>query len=192
MVKITKNRVTQFQMPMRIDKLFLILLFVLIGCKDKNVIGDVVKDGEKQPHVLILYPDQLRRYSAGFWSEENYKNHVLGAPDPVVNPNMDKLAKDGVVFTQAVSNFPLCSPARGMLLSGMYPEQNGIWNNCRKDREESLRDDIPTITDLFFRVGYNTSYFGKCHWLKNEPLFTKNSTYVGTTEAPGGLLYEQI
>ncbi len=171
---------------MRIDKLLFVLLFVVIGCKDKNVIIAIAKDVEKKPNVLILYPDQLRRYSAGFWSEENYKNHVLGAPDPVVTPNMDKLAKKGAVFTQAVSNFPLCSPARGMLLSGMYPEQNGIWNNCRNDREESLRDDIPTITDLFFGAGYNTSYFGKCHWLKNEPLFTEDSTYVGTKEAPGG------
>ncbi|UXX81295.1 sulfatase [Reichenbachiella carrageenanivorans] len=145
-------------------------------------------DGEKKkkPNVLIIFPDQLRRYSAGFWSEEPYRDQVIGKPDPVVTPNIDKLAKNGVVFTQAVSNFPLCSPYRGMMLSGRYPEQNGIWNNCRQDRNESLRDDIPTITDLFYDAGYNTSYFGKCHWLKNDPLFDENGNYKGTTEAPGG------
>jgi arylsulfatase A-like enzyme len=73
-----------------------------------------------------------------------------------------------------------------MLLSGMYPEQSGIWNNCRAEREESLRDDIATITDLFYQAGYNTSYFGKCHWLKNDPLFNETGEYMGTTEAPGG------
>jgi len=171
---------------MKTIKVLVFLLLMAIGCKEKKVIGKASESIAKRPNVLILYPDQLRRYSAGFWSHGNYKNHVLGTPDPVVTPNMDKLAKNGVVFTRAVSNFPLCSPARGMLLSGMYPEQNGIWNNCRKDREESLHDDIPIITDLFFKAGYNTSYFGKCHWLKNEPLFTKDSTYVGKTEAPGG------
>ena len=77
MAKITKNRAAEFLMPMRIDKLLFALLFVFIGCKDKNLTVDVVKDIEKKPNVLILYPDQLRRYSAGFWSEENYKNHVI-------------------------------------------------------------------------------------------------------------------
>lgn len=141
---------------------------------------------EKQPNVLIIYPDQLRRYSAGFWSEKKYEEHVLGTPDPVITPNIDILAKNGTVFKNAISNFPLCSPARGMLLSGMYPEQNGIWNNCRNDRDESLRDDIPTITDLFYQAGYSTAYFGKCHWLKNDPLFNEKGNYVGSDKSPGG------
>lgn len=147
---------------------------------------ELTKTPSKKPNVLIIFPDQLRRYSAGFWSEAPYKKHVVGKPDPVVTPTMDMLAKNGVVFTNAISNFPLCSPYRGMLMSGRYPEQNGIWNNCRIGRNESLRDDIGTIPDLFYKAGYNTSYFGKCHWLKNDPVFDKNGTYVGTTKAPGG------
>lgn len=167
-------------------KLILLLLVVLVGCKEENKNKEIAQSNDKAPNVLIIYPDQLRRYSAGFWSEEKYRKHTIGEPDPVLTPNMDKLAKNGVVFTQAVSNFPLCSPARGMLLSGMYPEQNGIWNNCHKNRDDSLRDDIPTITDLFFEAGYNTSYFGKGHWLKTEPLFDENGNYVDATDAPGG------
>jgi len=141
---------------------------------------------QNKPNILIIYPDQLRRYSAGFWSEDNYSKHVVGKADPVITPNIDKLAKNGVVFTNAISNFPLCSPARGMLLTGMYPEQNGIWNNCHKNRDDSLKDDVVTITDLFYEAGYNTAYFGKCHWLKNDPLFDNNGNYVGKTENPGG------
>ncbi len=165
--------------------LLLALVLLTLGCKEEKK-SEVVLAETKAPNVLIIYPDQLRRYSAGFWSKEKYRAHVIGKPDPVVTPHIDKLAENGVVFTQAVSNFPLCSPARGMILSGRYPEQNGIWNNCRKDRDESLRDDIETITDLFYDAGYNTSYFGKCHWLKNEPLFDEKGTYVGSTEKPGG------
>lgn len=172
-----------------IFKIFVIGLFAL-GCQEehKNVTSNTVKIGivEKRPNVLIIYPDQLRRYSAGFWSDDKYKAYVQGEPDPVLTPNIDALASNGIVFTNAVSNFPLCSPARGMFLSGMYPEQNGIWNNCRNDRKESLRDDIPTLTDLFYQAEYNTAYFGKCHWLKNEPLFDENGTFMGTTESPGG------
>lgn len=141
---------------------------------------------DTKPNVLIVFPDQLRRYSAGYWSESPYKNYVQGKSDPVVTPNIDKLATQGVVFTNAISNFPLCSPYRGMLLSGKYPQQNGIWNNCKIGRNESLKDDVETIPDLFFNAGYNTAYFGKCHWLRNDPLFDENGNYVGTTSAPGG------
>jgi len=163
--------------------LFILTLFVISCSSNKKTKQETAK---KKPNVLIIFPDQLRRYSAGFWSEEPYKDFVKGKSDPVVTPTIDALAKSGIVFTSAISNFPLCSPYRGMLMSGRYPEQNGIWNNCRVGRNESLKDDITTIPDLFLDAGYNTSYFGKCHWLKNEALFDKNGNYVGTTEAPGG------
>ena len=175
---------------MRIINYIFLLIFVFSfsDCKtqDEKQFDGKVEVVKNQPNVLIIYPDQLRRYSAGFWSEEEYAKHVIGKPDPVITPNFDKLAKNGVVFSQAISNFPLCSPARGMLLSGMYPEQNGIWSNCRKDRDDSLKDDINTITDLFYQSGYNTAYFGKCHWLRNDPVFDENGNYVGKQESPGG------
>lgn len=161
----------------------IIFLLLIVGCKNEV---KKVEVSSKKPNVLIIFPDQLRRYSAGFWSEEPYKKLAIGKSDPVLTPTIDKLAKNGIVFTRAVSNYPLCSPYRGMMLSGMYPEQNGIWNNCKKDRVHSLKNDIETIPDLFYKAGYNTSYFGKCHWLKTEPLFDGEGNYVGSTEAPGG------
>lgn len=162
-----------------------LMLFSSFACtqKTQNTEKDV-----KNPNVLIIFPDQLRRYSAGFWSEEPYRQNVIGEPDPVVTPTLDKMAKNGVVFTQAISNYPLCSPYRGMMLTGLYPNQNGIHGNCKEGRTHDLRDDVKTITDLFFEAGYNTSYFGKCHWEKTEALFDENGNYKGTTEAPGGHL----
>lgn len=108
-------------------KYFLIYFFSILsfGCKSQTKQSKVTNE---RPNILIIFPDQLRRYSAGFWLKEPYKKHVIGEPDPVVTPTIDKLAKNGIVFTQAVSNYPLCSPYRGMLMSGMFPEQNGIWN----------------------------------------------------------------
>lgn len=161
------------------------LALISIGCQSQSTVKKN-KVSKKKPNVLIIFPDQLRRYSAGFWSEAPYNKFIKGKSDPVVTPNIDVLAKNGIVFTSAISNYPLCSPYRGMLMSGRYPEQNGIWNNCRVGRNESLKDDISTIPDLFLAAGYNTSYFGKCHWLKNEALFDEKGNYVGTTKAPGG------
>ncbi len=163
--------------------ILIVFISCFFSCKNEAKID---KNIDKRPNVLIIFPDQLRRYSAGFWSESPYKEFAQGKADPVVTPNIDKLAKNGIVFTNAISNFPLCSPYRGMMLSGLYPEQNGIWNNCKVGRDESLRNDIETIPDLFFKAGYNTSYFGKCHWLRNDPLFDENGNFIGVSQPPGG------
>jgi len=177
--------------------LVLVGIFIFFSCKTKKEISSDTKKNDidanftvnsiqKKPNVLIIFPDQLRRYSAGFWSKEPYKSLAYGKPDPVITPNIDKLAENGVVFTNAISNFPLCSPYRGMLISGVYPEQNGIWNNCKVERDDSLKDDIPTITSLFKEANYNTAYVGKVHWLENTPVFDKQGNYKGTTKPPGG------
>lgn len=168
---------------MQINKTLALLAIVSPwGCKE------VEKQIDKKPNVVIIFPDQLRRYSAGFWNEEPYRSEVVGVSDPVVTPTIDKLAKNGVVFTNAISNYPLCSPYRGMMLTGQYPQQNGIWGNCKAGRNHELRDDVKTITDVFYEAGYNTSYFGKCHWEKTEALFDENGNYKGTLEEPGGHL----
>ena len=138
------------------------------------------------PNIIYIFPDQYRNYSLGFWSQSGNAKYLQGYPDPVSTPALDKLASEGLVFNRAVSNFPLCSPYRGMLLSGMYPDQNGLTTNCRDDRDAQLKTDVVCITDVFAQAGYNVSYFGKCHWQKTEPLFDTNGTYVGSMHAPGG------
>ncbi|TLX72124.1 hypothetical protein E9993_18835 [Labilibacter sediminis] len=73
---------------------------------------------QEQPNVLIIFPDQYRQFSLGFWSQDDNAKHINGKPDPVNTPALDKLANEGIVFSRAMSNFPLCSPYRGMLMSG--------------------------------------------------------------------------
>ncbi|MFC1762305.1 sulfatase [Planctomycetota bacterium] len=139
-----------------------------------------------KPNVIYIFPDQFRLYSLGFWSQPGQAQHIQGNPDPVVTPALDKLANEGIVFSHAVSNFPLCSPYRGMLMTGMSPEKNGLTTNCHKTRSIQLRTDATCITDVFSQAGYHVSYFGKCHWQRTEPLFDVQGNYVGSKEAPGG------
>lgn len=169
---------------MRYQKRFIVaFLFAVlfISCEQKTEV-------QKQPNVIFIFPDQYRSYSLGFWSEGDNAKHIQGQPDPVNTPNLDNLAREGVVFSRAVSNFPLCSPYRGMMLSGMFPDSNGLTGNCRADRELQLRTDATCITDVFAEAGYNVSYFGKCHWQKTEKLFDKDGNYVGSLKEPGGHL----
>lgn len=141
---------------------------------------------EEQPNVLVIFPDQYRQYSLGFWSQGDNAKHIQGEPDPVHTPALDKLANGGVVFNRAMSNFPLCSPFRGMLMSGQYPATNGLTSNCRQDRKVGIKADGKAMANVFANAGYQTAYFGKCHWQRTMPFFDEEGTYFGTANAPGG------
>lgn len=148
----------------------------------------VKKQVQQQPNLLIIFTDEHRRQSMGFWQQPEYKGAINGTTDQVFTPNLDKLASDGVVFTQSMSTHPVSSPHRAMLLSGMFATQNGVWRNCHETSTTSLRDDIQCFTDVLYKNGYNTAYFGKCHWIKPTSVFDADYNYIGKTDPPGGYL----
>ena len=109
------------------------------GCSQTKFIDNtetVIAEVEipQAPNVIIIVADQMRRASMGFWQQEKFKGALNGKSDYVITPNLDKLANESAVFTQAIANYPLCSPFRGMLLSGLFPHNNGVTNNTRTDR----------------------------------------------------------
>ncbi|REE01149.1 sulfatase family protein [Marinoscillum furvescens] len=172
---------------MKADKpLFFLSLFLITLLQGCNVSKTGGSSTDARPNVIFIFPDQYRNASLGIWSKPEYEGKIQGKGDPVVTPALDEFASEAVVFSQALSNFPLCSPYRAMLISGMYPNNNGVEANCRKDRKASLKSDIEGVTDVFANNGYDVSYFGKVHWLKNDPLFDEHGTYVGSTLPPGG------
>lgn len=119
---------------------------------------------QKKPNVIYVFPDQFRNHALGFWNENGFSDHVNFKADPVHTPNLNKFAKESVVLTSAVSNFPLSSPHRGMLLTGMYPERSGIVLNCNSNRPLStLNKNATTISDVFSSAGYDCGYIGKLH-----------------------------
>lgn len=140
----------------------------------------------KHPNLLFVFPDQMRREAMEFWNTNVFKGTLETQPDPVVTPTLNKLAEESVVFTQAVSTCPVCSPYRAMFMSGMYPWRNGVTSNCHQTREDGLHHTIPCFTDVLSQAGYETCYVGKTHWEQNKPLFDENGNYVGTTDPPGG------
>jgi arylsulfatase A-like enzyme len=98
------------------------------------------------PNVIWVFGDQHRAQATGF------------AGDPNVNtPNLDRFAAEGAVCTRAISGFPLCCPARGALLSGLYPHK------CVPGHEIPLPADQRTVAHELKDAGYHTAYFGKWH-----------------------------
>ncbi|MGD2122637.1 MAG: sulfatase, partial [Gemmatimonadota bacterium] len=109
----------------------------------------------RSPNLLFVFPDQMRGQALGFMGE-----------DPVITPNLDRFAAEGVVFTEAVSNYPVCSPYRAMMLTGQYPHSNGVLANCNTNGAEhgyELAADARCWSDVLHDCGYSLGYIGKWH-----------------------------
>lgn len=111
---------------------------------------------KKKPNILYVFADQWRRQAVGFMNE-----------DEVITPRIDEFAKDGLVFDNAISCCPLCSPQRATLLTGRYPIQTGVFTNCKTGESFRLQDDEICISDVLKKERYNTGYIGK--WHLDEP-----------------------
>lgn len=100
-----------------------------------------------KPNLLFLFADQLQAFTLG-----------CGGHPIIKTPYIDALAADGVRFNTTYSTSPICTPFRGVLMSGQYPTQSGcMFNN------QGLRDDARSIADCLNEGGYTTSYVGKWH-----------------------------
>lgn len=133
------------------------LVFLILVVTSINFISFTPKDKNlgKKPNLLFIFPDQFRIQSMGFMNE-----------DPVLTPHIDKLATEGMVFTNAVSNRPLCSPYRAMLMTGKYPFSNGVQTNCNTSSKKYgnfLKDDEICFSDVLKANGYYAGYIGKWH-----------------------------
>ncbi len=128
----------------------------LTSCKTQTL--------KKKPNVIYVFPDQFRKHALGIWQKPEFKNTIRTAGDPVKTPQLDQFASDAIVFTNMVSNSPICSPHRGSLFTGLYPEASGVALNCNSSRPvSSLRQDATCISDVLLSEGYNTAYIGKWH-----------------------------
>lgn len=128
---------------------------------------------DAMPNIIYVFPDQFRISSLAFWDSPEYEGVVGWKADPVHTPNLDGFAGESLVLSSAVSTCPLSSPHRGMLLTGMYPERNGVTLNCNSLRPAStLRPDATCISDVLDSAGYFCGYIGKLHAetpMKNNP-----------------------
>ncbi len=78
-------------------------------------------------------------------------------------PNIDRIARDSLVFDGCYTVCPLCQPARAALWTGRYPHETGVLSNGRKWPEHGIPDSMPTLGETFTRAGWQTVHFGKTH-----------------------------
>jgi arylsulfatase A-like enzyme len=100
-----------------------------------------------RPDVLIVLADQWPAYATGYAGDEFART-----------PNLNRLAREGAVFTNAISNCPVCTPYRAMLQTGRWPLSTGIIANDIRLPEKEY-----TLAEAFRDAGYETGYVGKWH-----------------------------
>src|SRR5580693_9361748 len=99
------------------------------------------------PNIVLVMSDQHRADMMGC------------AGDPVVKtPNMDRLAAEGINFTRAYCQGPLCMPARASLLTERYVRDHGVFENGSR-----VPDAMPTFVQGLRATGYHTCEIGKMH-----------------------------
>jgi len=98
-----------------------------------------------KPNLLFIMCDQLRADALG--CSGNW----------VKTPNIDRIAREGVRFSNCVTTSPVCLPARVSMATGRYPHNTGVWDNCPFELPEGTPTWMAAIRD----VGYRTSLFGK-------------------------------
>lgn len=136
---------------------FLTLLF-FFGCDKK------VENEKQKPNLLVVFPDEMRYQAMGFVGKE-----------PVRTPSLDEFANHSQVLTQAVSNYPLCSPFRAMFMTGKYSHLNNVVSNCNSSRPTNeLQQEDTCWSDVLKQNGYSLGYIGKWH------LDAPHAPYVNT------------
>lgn len=113
------------------------------------------KHGGKRPNILFILADDL-----GWADLSSY-----GSPD-ITTPNLDRLARAGVRFTQAYSAGAVCSPTRLALYTGRYPGRlpGGLPEPiAAPSATDGLPPEHPTLGSLLKKAGYTTAMFGKWH-----------------------------
>ncbi|MBX2821536.1 MAG: sulfatase-like hydrolase/transferase [Rhodothermaceae bacterium] len=100
------------------------------------------------PNVIIIIADQMRGDALG----------ILDHPN-INTPNLDRMAKEGVLFSDYFVNNPVCVPSRMSMFSGLYPHEHGALSNKGPTRRFSSADN--TLLNYFDKKNYRLGWFGK-------------------------------
>ncbi len=114
--------------------------------------GQVQKEDINKPNIVFIFTDDLGYGDIG----------CFGAND-IKTPNIDRIADEGIKFTEFYSASPICSPSRAGLLTGRMPQRMGINGVFFPDSYTGMSPDEVTIAEVLKEQGYATGIIGKWH-----------------------------
>ncbi|WP_139959662.1 sulfatase-like hydrolase/transferase [Flavicella sediminum] len=127
----------------------LFIVPLVIGCKF-NPKNSAKETKEPLSNLVIVLSDQHSADMVGAYGNTQ-----------IITPNLDQLSREGILLENAFSSQPVCTPFRGMLMSGMHPLKNGAFVND----VPLLPNKTKLMAEILKEKGYQTAYFGKWHLL---------------------------
>ncbi len=127
---------------------------------------------DEKPNVLFIAIDDLNDWTG-----------CLGGHPQAQTPNIDNLARRGVLFSNAHCAAPACNPSRAALMTGIRPSTSGVYHNPQPWRESPVLKDAVSLTQYFMSHGYTAVGGGKIYhgrypdppsWDEYFPSKTKN------------------
>nr|PMH84729.1 acetylglucosamine-6-sulfatase [Shewanella sp. 10N.286.48.B5] len=140
---------------MSIRGIVTLLCIVIITSKAHSAVSMEEHDTEKQLNILYIMTDDHAAHTIGAY------NGRFAKLNPT--PNIDKLAQEGIIYTNTFVTNSICTPSRASILTGQYSQTNGVLN-----LKGSLSKDRQYLPSLIGDAGYQTAIIGKWH-LKKEP-----------------------
>lgn len=121
-----------------------------------------ISNAQEKPNIVLIFSDDAGYADFGFQGSE-----------VMITPNLDKLASEGVVFSQAYVSDPTCGPSRAGLITGKYQQRFGFEENnvpgymspvsAKDGKEMGLPVEEITMADYLKKQGYATAFYGKWH-----------------------------
>ncbi|WP_339753547.1 arylsulfatase [Algoriphagus aquimarinus] len=141
--------------------LFLSSSLVFTSCSSKE---EKIVEVEKKTNIIFILADDLGYGDLGFLGQQY-----------IETPNIDRLAKEGMFFTNHYSGATVCAPSRSSFLTGLHTGHTPIRGNreVQPEGQYPMPDSIPSIASVMQSAGYKTGAFGK--W---------GLGFVGTTGDP--------
>ena len=110
----------------------------------------LAKEHEGKPNILFIFSDDLSYRDLSSYGQEQFRT-----------PNLDRLAMNGIRFTQAYSGSPECAPSRGSLMTGMHMGHCRIRANTSVRGQDHLLSEDVTVAEVLKKGGYATGFIGK-------------------------------
>ena len=147
----------------------LVLLALLLNPAEREIVAEDNQPDEERPNIVLIMADDLG------WKDL----HCYGN-DKLDTPNLDRLAEQGILFTNAYSASPVCTPTRAALMTGESPARLNITNHAPGHAEgfslgvksEPWQRNLPldrvTLAEQLRAADYATGFVGKWH-LSHQP-----------------------
>jgi len=108
------------------------------------------KEEKRAPNIIFILSDDLSWGDLGCYGQQKIKT-----------PNIDRIASEGIRFTQAYCGNAVCAPSRSGLMTGLHPGHARVRDNSYKSYRESLQKGDFTVAMMLQQAGYKTGLFGK-------------------------------